>query len=205
VCDPYTQMCVAGECDTNQANCPSNKVCLGQVQNPNVGACYNECTAFSTTSGCTASQFCLPVTDATNAGACFTVGTGALNSTCTPSAVSTGCVTGAACANDGLANPVCRKICDFWTAPAGCGTGTRCVAGNLCSSQTPDPAAIGATCATTSMQGTGCAPNTTSVTGVCVTVGTTLTCAQWCRLGGTDCTSAQTCTSVGNPDVGVCQ
>jgi hypothetical protein len=198
-------MCVAGECDTNQANCPANHVCLGQVTNPNVGACYKQCTAFSATSGCTSSQFCLPESDATNLGACFAVGTGATNAQCTGSVVNTGCVTGSACANDGLANPVCRKICDYWNSPAGCGAGLRCVAGNLCSSQTPDPAAIGAACATTSSVSTGCAPNTTSVTGVCVTVGTTLTCLKWCRLNGTDCTSPQTCMNVGLTELGVCQ
>jgi hypothetical protein len=171
--------------------------------NPNVGACYTQCTAFANT-GCTASQFCVPVSNSTNLGACFGVGTGTVNSTCTPNVVNTSCVTGSACANDGLANPVCRKICDYWNSPAGCGAGTRCVAGNICSSQAPDPAAIGGTCATTATQGTGCAATTTLVQGVCIGAGP-LTCEKWCRIGGTDCTSPQTCTSVGVADIGTCQ
>jgi hypothetical protein len=205
VCDPYTALCGPGQCDANTAVCPAGHTCLGEVQSPNVGACYVSCTTFTANSGCTASQFCDSVNLATHEGACFNVGTAAVNTTCTQNVISTGCVTGSICVDDNLANPVCRKACDYWTAPAGCGVGLRCGVGSLCSSATSDPAAIHGSCAAGAVVGTGCAANANAVTGACVDSGlANLECLKWCRLGGNDCVNPEVCTDVGVANVGVC-
>ena len=208
VCDPYLKICEPAQCDGAAAPCPANKVCLSQTAGGMVGACYNDCTAFSANSGCTAGQFCIPVDPATNAGACFTVGTGGLNMQCTQDAVSTGCVTGSVCVNDALANPVCRTVCDLWNAPGVCGVGLHCVAGDLCSSQVPDPATIGGTCAAAAVAGAGCAAVGKAVTGSCQGTAGSLTCFKFCRVGNsTDCTSPATCMAVftGLPSLGLCE
>jgi hypothetical protein len=47
VCDPDSLTCGAGQCTATQA-CPTGQTCLGQVQNPVVGACYTSCTPYAT-------------------------------------------------------------------------------------------------------------------------------------------------------------
>ena len=209
ICDPNTLTCGAAECDT-VLSCAATDACLGQIDMPTIGACYTGCTAFSG-AGCLPSQYCEPFTSGTTQGFCFQVGTGAINAACNaPNDVSTGCVTGSVCADDGLATNVCRKSCDFFTSPTGCGVGQHCGVGNFCSSEVPDSGALDADCSAAATAGTSCGANASALRGTCQDGGgVNLTCFKYCRLAvAADCTGGETCNDVfgmpGDFQVGLC-
>ena len=208
VCDPTSLTCVPGECNGNNLACAADQVCVGQVASPVIGACYEGCTLFATGMGCAGADICLPIEFGGTVGGCFLTGPGPLNGTCTEDDVSSGCVAGAVCIDDGGANPQCRDLCNFFGSPAGCGTGLLCGVNNVCTGIAPDPAPINTGhCAADATAGDGCGANANAVRGVCIDAGDpTLSCLKWCRLTGNDCTGGRTCIDVlmdGSP-VGVC-
>jgi len=194
ICDPGGTGCQKGQCD-GTTQCATGKVCMGQVSQPSVGACYTECTALPAPTGCGAQEMCAASLGQTK-GACYKLGTGADGAACAPvDDLSTGCVAGLVCASEG-ADSKCRVPCDPWGTPA-CGANLACdVVTNACIAGA-EAVAIGAAC--TGDDFAPCGVDTGKVKGVCLTS----VCEQWCRPGQAgDCPTGKACTgSVGVDEI----
>src|SRR5262249_16027888 len=147
VCDPNTLKCGAGECTGTQA-CPTGEICLAQVPQPAVGACYTSCKPF-TTGACGTGKDCVAVNLDLTDGAWFNSGTKGEGVACTVSDTNTGCKLGYLCVRD-VGSYVCRQDCNYFASSPGCLLQQRCVIGGVCSAESGDSATIGAKCSTSS-------------------------------------------------------
>ena len=202
VCDPQDALCDTNvQCDANVA-CPNNgELCVAQEDMANVGACYTGCTPFAGV-GCAAGEYCVDLTLLSTDGVCMKTGPAAPGQPCTGHDISTGCTTGYTCT--GAANPLCTQRCDFWAAGGCTAAAANCFVGGTCDTDPVNAAAIGQPCVNAA-SGDPCGLVGDVAEGVCGDLGQGLVCLQWCRLNGTDCPAAKTCTDVSTGfDIGAC-
>ncbi|MFO0569651.1 MAG: hypothetical protein U0263_28640 [Polyangiaceae bacterium] len=168
-----------------------------------MGACYASCTPYS--ASCTGNRECVSTALDGTEGACFNRDTKAEGAACTVSDTNSGCATGHFCVRD-LGTYVCRKLCNYFTSSPGCALAQRCVVGGVCSAESGDSAAIGATCSVASVAGESCGNDGKAWRGTCQTVGSTLTCLKVCRTSVTaDCPAGKSCVPFqGDNSAGAC-
>jgi hypothetical protein len=209
VCDPMSLTCVFDECGPSSGNtCPTNQVCVYQMSGSNAGACYPQCTPFSqSTDGgdgggqtCGVNQECVIGKFDGTVGYCKKSGLTPTGMSCLPSSVETGCVPGDVCVLDPNMR-FCREQCDFWTGQHDCSS-LSCTPPGVCTGETPDPAAIGATCS--SPAGSLCGKSGNKLLGWCVGM-QPIKCLAWCRTKFTDCPQNQACMPTNVPSIGYCQ
>jgi hypothetical protein len=195
-CDPATKTCVLGQCDFNKPPtrpCPEGTSCDAQTGLVAWGACYPMCVPFAPPA-CAAGFDCVPLLADQTGGECYEHGATAAGAACTSSPLSTSCVAGHRCVEDEAGKTVCLKTCDYFAADPGCGTGTVCILGSVCSSLGGDAAAIGATCAASAASGTFCGSDGKSYRGLCDDSQKPPVCRKACRTSvATDCPGPATC------------
>ncbi|MBI5535872.1 MAG: hypothetical protein HY898_24345 [Deltaproteobacteria bacterium] len=198
VCDPATATCTKGQCDST-TECPTGKTCLAQVSQASVGACYTECTAVPTETGCASGESCVSTEIAAPGGACKKTGAGAADGPCdAASPNSSRCVAGYNCIQEG-STEVCRKLCDFW-GTSDCGATLKCDGLWMTCVGNGEATAIGGTC--TGDDGIGCAPTGGKYAGIC----NNGTCVQWCHVSPDDCPSGMVCGPLSSGSaVGLCE
>lgn len=184
ICDPSTAKCASFACGPT-SDCASGEVCLRQVREASVGACYRSCTPF--TNECGADAECISVRFDDSEGACYRRGTNA--TACDESdRLSTSCAAEGTLCVDGSCTPLCSVFGDS----AGCAGKTRCDLSGFCRETTGDAAKLDEPCATDAEVLTSCAEDATAWRGVCLpdlmsTGEAAKRCYQLCRLRATDC------------------
>jgi hypothetical protein len=211
-CNPATRRCDAG-C-VSQAGCVAGSLCVTQVANASVGACYATCT---TTVGATCGgDFTCSALDLYGTGNCIAAGDIPEGQACTGQYdVATDCGPGLLCQNDSADQKtgVCRNTCNPLAATPGCPAGQVCSLGNTCLARKDltDSATLGQPCS----QGHanfGCASDGKSLRGYCypALVGNSGgTCRQLVTAGtpcslGTSFHAISPAQSTTAKDVGVC-
>ncbi|HZO14602.1 MAG TPA: hypothetical protein VFB62_15120 [Polyangiaceae bacterium] len=196
VCDANTQRCIAAECAMG-SDCPSGELCLVQIPMSDTGACYAGCAPFGA-GGCAADQTCIDATGEGTTGVCFFTGTATLGQPCEDHDVSSGCVAGQFCADQGQGNE-CLEQCDFWGGTGTCSDSSQsCYLMNACiDSPYVDPVGVGQNCTSSALAGDMCAPAGDRMLGSCQDAGPGLLCYGFCRTAQSDCGPGQTCVSFG--------
>lgn len=196
VCDPATRTCVTSQCDSD-AVCGSGKTCIVQAADSRAGACYVNCTPF-TTGGCGGDGECVVVRFDQTLGICKARGAPAEGSECAFSDVASGCAAGMVCSPEHAGN-LCRKQCDYFNqADGACPASQHCVLGSVCSDEPIDPAALDGTCDGSSAEGTPCGYAAGKSSGMCVAEtggsGQVIKCRKICRKStAADCPSGKSC------------
>jgi cysteine-rich repeat protein len=210
VCDVTSETCVAGQCDGNTLNCAATELCLAQVEDPLVGACYTQCTPF-TVDACANGFECVNLSLDNLTGVCYQTGLGATASDCAIVDTTTACVAGDVCALGNGAQSTCHQQCTIFAADPGCPAATDCTYNSLCVDATgTDPAAIDGLCDAAAAFAAPCGPSAGAYRGLCFNDvdGDPLVCGQLCRLApgfDTDCPVAQYCSDAFGQDLGVCR
>jgi hypothetical protein len=207
VCDPDTARCIDAECGPlSGKQCAASKICVYQTSGV-AGVCSDPCSPFGTP--CAAQHECQIGSMDGVKGFCKAHGTGAPDAPCTVSDITTSCQAGYVCVADPTSH-FCREQCDFFGSKHACtSASTRCVPPGFCIGEASDPAKPGEDCAAGAELGKPCAESSGKGLGVCFGKGTSsappYACYLWCRYGGNDCPTGQTCKPSGSPSVGYCQ
>jgi hypothetical protein len=204
ICDPPTKTCAAPQCSVASPTCPNPKdLCLIQFPNSNNAACYPSCQPFSAT--CPSGQDCLDATGEGMVGACVHVGTHKLGDACSQHDVTSDCVVGHDCRDQGQGQgPECLQHCNYWGPSASCTDPVQhCHFMGLCL-DTPgsvDPAGIGGACSVNATKGQSCAKVGDEINGSCQDTGQAeLVCLKHCRMSvATDCAAPQVCNAFPAP------
>jgi hypothetical protein len=144
---------------------------------------------------------CEPAGTVTEYKACGGVGMCAVGLTCMDGACKSTCNTAADCPGAGrTCQPVyyggfpipgfdvCSSACDPTNAAASCGPGLSCLATTNTALDCVGPAGAGT--GPGSCVGVLCAP------GYMCIAGATYDCKKWCKVGGSDCASGETCAPI---------
>jgi hypothetical protein len=196
ICDPSTLRCASPECASSD-ECLSTEICLLQAEGATGGACYRECVPASP--ACGAGQQCTQIDFTGRVGYCDRTGAGTEGATCDATATSTGCAAGLLCVGE-AAGSRCRRTCQVFGSST-CPVGQTCHPGGACvTGITTDSASIGGLCS--GAAGTWCGVVSGAITGACDNSGT---CRELCRIGLSDCPSAQACVDeFETADLGLC-
>jgi hypothetical protein len=209
VCDVDTATCADGQCDT-ATPCAAGELCLTQVQDPIVGACYAECAPF-TTGSCPGGFECVNLTLDNTLGACLAVGFNPTSIDCATADITTTCVAGDVCALANGEQQTCLQQCTIFTPSPGCPAGSSCTYGSLCVGPTgSDPAVLDGTCDAAAEFGAPCGPSGGAFRGICFNdnLGDPLMCGRICRLAPgfeSDCSVEAYCSDAFGESIGICR